>query len=418
MDIPEPSSPPLSPDRRRAGVDRRLATHDRRTGPFRGGRRASDLILAAALAGSFAAGAEAGEKGKSASVGTVRLGRRAADVVHVTAVPTPSAREGGTIVSLAPMRFGVDMASVGKAASQGLSVAYGAFWVGPWTQKYGWDETDRNLKEARKRDVVPVVNWWYWGDDINPQAVEQGTEDRYHHIHKDRAGWTRMSQQLADHIDKAMGGQETIVVLETEFNKNGIESYAPFDDYLAEQIRILQAKPGIKVVLGFGNWGRQGWGRFPKAIAASDMLGIQLLQSSVRDAATYAKAPDALVSAARYIHAQFDKPSLIVDLALSSYGAHYEDSQAAVMADLFQRLPELKVAGVQGLIWRAITDDPKFDTANYHGEAERHWGLLRADGSAKPAFAAFTTGVRVESAQTAVAVLVPAGERVARAATP
>jgi hypothetical protein len=297
-------------------------------------------------------------------------------------------------------------------------LSYGAFWVGPWTQKNGWAETDRQLAEARARGVVPVVNWWYWGDDISPKAVESGVEDRYHHVRKDRADWTRMSGQLADHIAKTMGGREAIVVLETEFNKNGVESYAPFDGYLAEQIRVLHARPGIKVALGFGNWVRQSWGNFPQAIAQSDLLGIQLLQSSVRDAASYAKAPEALVSAARYMRAQFGKPSLVVDLGLSSYGAHYEDSQASVVADLFQRLPELKVAGVEGVIWRALADNPRFDTANYHGEAERHWGLLRADGSAKPAFAAFTSGVRAETTRAALAVLTPASTRIARAGTP
>jgi hypothetical protein len=417
---PPPGAALPFPERRRPGADRRLAARDRRQGAFRGGRRASDLILAAALsAGGFAASAHAGESGKAREAGTAKLGRRATDVVSVTAVPAPAPRHGGTIVTLEPMRFGVDMASVGKTASEGLSVAYGAFWVGPWTQKYGWEETDRHLEDARKLHVVPVVNWWYWGDDISPKAVEEGVEDRYHHVRKDRASWTRMSRQLAGRIERAMGGREAIVVLETEFNKNGIEGHAPFDGYLAEQIRFFHSKPGIKVVLGFGNWGGQSWGRFSRSIADSDLLGIQLLQSSVRDAATYAKAPDALVSAARYIHTQFHKPSLIVDLALSSYGPRYEESQAAVMTELFRRLPELKVAGVKALIWRAVKDDPRFDTANYHGEAERHWGLLRADGSPKPAFAAFTAGVRAErSKSAAVGMLMPPAAQVARAGTP
>jgi hypothetical protein len=408
---------PLSfPDRRAA--DRRQAGRDRRGAGFRGGRRASDILLAAALAtGGLATQAQAGQP-RSTDAGSVKLGRRATDTVDVAVVPAPLPRDAGAVVPLEPMRFGVDMPSVAKASGQGLGVSYGAFWVGPWTEKSGWAGPDAQLKEARARNVVPVVNWWYWGDDISPKAVEDGVEDRYHHVHKDRASWTRMSEELAGHISKTMGGREAIVVLETEFNKNGVEKYAPFDTYLAEQIRIFHSHPGIKVVLGFGNWARESWGNFPQAIAQSDLLGIQLLQSSVRDAASYDSAPEALVSAARYIQSHFHKPSLIVDLGLSSYGAHYEESQAAVTAALFQRLPELKVAGVQGLIWRAVADDPRVDTANYHGEAERHWGLLRADGSAKPAFAAFTSGVRKETARTAVAVLSPPAAQIARAGTP
>src|SRR5438552_4623710 len=73
-------------------------------------------------------------------------------------------------------RSGVDMASVGKAESQGLPVAYGGFWAGPWNQKYGWDDAYQSLREARKRGVVPVVNWWYWGDDISPRSEEHTSE--------------------------------------------------------------------------------------------------------------------------------------------------------------------------------------------------------------------------------------------------
>jgi hypothetical protein len=398
----EPSPLP-APDRRLPDPDRRRATRDRRGAAFRGGRRASDIILAAALAGGgLAARAQAAPATHGTSVSMVKVGRRATD---------------GAIASREPMRFGVDMPSVGKAESEGLSLSYGAFWVGPWTQKDGWSETDRQLAEARRSNVVPVVNWWYWGDDISPKAVESGIDDRYHHVHKDRASWTRMSEQLADRIARGMGGRETIVVLETEFNKNGMDHYAPFDKDLADQIRIFHARPGIKVVLGLGNWGRRSWGNFSEAIASSDLLGIQLLQSSVHDSASYAQAPETLVSAARYIHTQFHKPSLVVDLGLSSYGPHYEESQKNAIAELFERLPEMKAAGVEGIIWRAVADNPRFDTANYHGEAERHWGLLRADGSAKPAFAAFTSGVRAETARSAVAALT-AASGVARTGTP
>ena len=39
-----------------------------------------------------------------------------------------------------------------------------------------------------------------------------------------------------------------------------------------------------------------------------------------------------------------------------------------------------------------LADDPAFDTNNYHGLAERHWGLLHADGTPKPAFLPFLNG--------------------------
>ena len=299
------------------------------------------------------------------------------------------------------MQFGVDIDSVKKTQALGAPIAYGTLWVGPWTQKYGWATIEAQLKEARTRGVTPVINWWYWGDDISPNCVEHGCDDARQHVHKDKATWTRLSHELADLIDRTSGHRGAIVVLETEFNKNGIETYQPFDGFLVEQMKIFHQKPNIKVAIGFGNWGREHWNRFALAVAECDFLGTQLLQSSVRDSKTYMNAVDTLVSGAKELQKKFAKPSLVIDLALSSYPeAKYAEYQADVVKELFERLPELKQAGVQGVIWRQVSDDPKFDTSNYHGVAERYWGLLHADGSPKPAFQPFVIGVQAEANHT------------------
>lgn len=394
------------PDRRRS--DRR---HGDRRSAFRGGRRATDVVVAAALALAMHSAAEAAPATKSGKVGTLRTGRRVTDVVDVAAVPAP-ARKAGQVVELPPMKFGVDLASVDRAAKAGLPVSYGTYWMGGWTQKYGFGEMESRLKAAKKRGITPVVSWWYWGDDISPRAVESGVRDRYHGVQKDRATWTRLSREMADRIARHMGEAGAVVVLETEFNKNGIETWEPFDGYLAEQAAIFRSR-GIQVALGFGNWGRANWGRFDRAIAAADYLGVQLLRSSVREPGAYGKAADTLLSAARALQ-RFGKPTLVIDVALSSYGNGYEQTQAAAWGEIMDRLPALKMAGVQGMLLRSIADDPKFDTANYHGPAERHWGLLRADGTAKPAFEKVRAAARAETGRATLAVAVPPGKVLAR----
>src|SRR5207253_10987316 len=75
--------------------------------------------------------------------------------------------------------------------------------------------------------------------------------------------------------------------------------------------------------------------------------------------------------------------------------------QDTVVKSIFARMSELKAAGVRGMVWRMLTDDPNFDTSNYHGMAERYWGLIRADGSAKLAFYAFLNGMRAETSAPA-----------------
>lgn len=304
-----------------------------------------------------------------------------------------------TVANAAPMRFGADIEGLGRAQAHGLPFTYGTFWIGSWTQRWGWGNTQQKLRTAAANNITPVINWWYWGDDISPQCVEQGCWDARQGVWKDKATWYRMTDELARTIAMTMGGRETVVVIETEFNKGGIENYEPFDGYLAEQAAILRAHgANIRVVLGFGNWGRESWSRFDRAIAASDLMGVQLMRSSIRDAATYGHAISTLVSSVQYLRSAFAKPSIVTDLALSSFPtAGYEGVQAQVVAELFARMPELKSAGVQAVLYRMVVDDPSFDTSNYHGEAERHWGLLRADGSQKPAFSVFAAGIREEN---------------------
>lgn len=350
---------------------------ERRAG-FRGGRRLSDVARVGAIA---AMATLAGARGVSA----------AEPAAHRTA---SSASE------TAPMRFGIDVDSVKTLRNKGVDVSYGTFWVGSWTERYGWGEADSQLKLAKNAGITPVVNWWYWGDDISPRFVEQGGPDKYHpDIKKDKATWYRMSRELADHITKTMGDREAIVVIETEFNKGGIENYTPFDQYLTDVEKIFHHEGKIKVVLGFGNWGSQQWGRFGRAAAEADLVGTQLLQSSVRDKSTYLNSIDTVVAGTGKLHALFHKPVLLIDFVLSSYPEPtYEANQAKVVKELFTRLPELKTAGLEGVIWRMLKDNPKFDTANYHGEAERHWGLVRADGTFKTAYATFMSGVAEERA--------------------
>ncbi|HUF24411.1 MAG TPA: hypothetical protein VMN81_09810 [Vicinamibacterales bacterium] len=381
-------------DRRRGG--------DRRS-DFRGGRRAADLIRAGATAGALlsvlavpAAAQTRTPRDTSAKTGTTAQPR---DGVSATKDKPPAPAPEPAPAPAVGMRFGVHVDSLAEADTHSLPMSFGVFWMGSWTQKHGWGYAEQHLTAARNRGITPIVHWWYWGDDISPSCVENGCQDNRQGVWKDRATWYRMTRELGDVIRRTMGGAEAIVILESEFNKGGIEGYEPFDGYLLDQIVELHRVAGVKVILGFGNWGLSNWARFDRAASAADMVGTQLLRSSVRDASTYHQALDTLISGASHLNNTFRKPSFIIDLALSSYpSAEYEAYQEAVVAQLFQRLGELKALGVTGMVWRAIVDDPAMDLSNYHGIAERHWGVVRADGSAKPAFRPFADGIRAATA--------------------
>ena len=302
-----------------------------------------------------------------------------------------------------PIRFGFDANSLAQARALGVPVGYGSVWAGAWNQeKYGWGGIETMLKTAKQERVTPVIQWWYWGDDLSPECVARGCKDQYYGVWKDKATWDRMSRELADIIVKNLGEHSgAIIIVETEFNKGSMERNDTFDAWLEEKARFFQSK-GLKVVVGFGNWSREHWKNYGRAIAAADLIGAQILYSSIRNQTSYLSGADLLVTAAQYNQQHFHKPTFVTDFAFSSYPTpDYERYQDTVVREIFSRLDEMRDAGVQGMIWRMLADDPKFDPANYHGLAERHWGLLRADGTPKPAFQPFRNGVIAEAARVA-----------------
>ena len=310
-----------------------------------------------------------------------------------------------------PMRFGMDAAAAAKAKTNGLAMTYGSLWAGSWNQpeKYGWDGIRTQLLAAKAAGVAPVIQWWYWGDDISPSCVENGCTDRYQGVFKTKATWYRMSNELADLIVSTLGsGSGAIVIVETEFNKGGIETYEPFDGYLTDHEKIFHDR-GIAAVISFGNWDSQDWPTFDRAAAGSDLMGTMILQSSVRNSTTYLTGADMLIAQAQQLQQMFGKPIFVTDFAFSSYPEpSYEYEQDTVVKDIFAKMPQLRAAGVRGMVWRMLVDDPTFDTNNYHGEAERHWGLMRADGSRKLAFTAFQNGIAAETAAPTVTATAPA----------
>lgn len=301
------------------------------------------------------------------------------------------------------MPIGFDAKALTQASSLDMPAAYGSTWAGSWVQRWGWTGIEQDLRSAKAANAVPLVQWWYWGDDISPTCLENGCEDRYQGVFKDKATWTRLANELADLIVKTQGtNPNALVVVESEFNKNGIENYEPFDGYLVEQAAIFHAR-GIKVIVSFGNWNQAAWKNFDRAIAAADLLGTMTLQSSVRNASTYLSGADQLISAATYLKNTFFKETFVTDFAFSSYvEPDYESKQAAVITSIFSRMGELQAAGVRGMVWRMLADDPNFDTNNYHGMAERYWGLVRADGTRKAGFAPFLEGMKANVAATPV----------------
>ncbi|MEK6976219.1 MAG: PKD domain-containing protein [Candidatus Thermoplasmatota archaeon] len=304
--------------------------------------------------------------------------------------------------SAAPIAFGMDANSVAQQAAAGVTPDYGTFWVGPWTLSSGWGGPDGQLTTLKNAGVTPAVHFYYWGDDISPSCVENGCWSSLHNAQKDRAHWDLLGTQLTDHLNAKMGGAPVVIFLESEFNKGGIETYEPFDGYMAAMAdKIHAAYPNAIIVLGFGNWGSNAWGTFDRAAAASDMVGIQGMRGSTRQTKDQMMTLyDGLLAGVISLETKFPgKPIMLTDLAVSSYPEpDYLPIQRDVLAEVFSNLGTLKSHGVEAVVYRTWKDNPTMNTANYYGEAERHWGLAYPDGTQKAVAKVWIDGVKAERA--------------------
>lgn len=324
-------------------------------------------------------------------------------LVHV-----PAATAQTTSASLPPLGMSIGSISGLKAAD--AAPKYGSYWVGEWMASSGWGGFDSAMKTAKAEGVTPVLYWYYWGDSISPTCFDaDGCDGR------NEAEWNMLTDQFVSRLQSTLGGAEALIVLENEFNKGGITgTYAPTFDAKLEKIALkLKAVAGVKLVVGFGAWAEQNWQQFPKTIAVSEYVGYQMMRASTKDTETsYRAAADRSAYLSNYIAQQFNKPSFLYDVALSSYpDDHWKTVQAETLDAIFSKLVTSGNTGLQGVVYRSLNDH-YMSPANYYGEAESHWGLRTSDGTAKPAFDVWVKHARGASTLTSSAPPPPPAQNV------
>lgn len=331
-------------------------------------------------------------------------------LILVFASVTPA---GSAQVSAQPVLFGMDINSMSAQQQAGVPADYATVWAGVWNLHSGWGGPNAAIDRAVANDVTPVVHFYYWGDDISQNCVEKGCYSKLHGAQKDKAGWQRLAEELATNLNAHRDGKPVVIIIESEFNKGDIQTYEAFDGYLVEKQRFFRETiPGVQLVLGFGTWNMDAWNTFDRAAAGADYIGIQALRGSSRDSlTTYEGVVDASLVGVKKAKALFGKPVILTDLGLSSHPEpDYESHQARVLGVFFSRIGELKAAGLHAMLYRSWSDT-NMDTANYYGEAERHWGLVRTtEPAAKAAKSVWVNGVKAErgNAAPATATTAPA----------
>lgn len=296
---------------------------------------------------------------------------------------------------MADVGYGMDIGSATALTDLGVKPQYAQVWAGPWNEKAGWDSIRVQVDSLADRGITPVVEWFYWGNDISQQCVTNGCWSNVHQVHKSAAQWSTDSWALASALHQGLAGRPAVVVVESEFNKQGVQIWEAFDGYLAGHMNAFRTNaPEVKLALGFGNWGPGDWWRFDRAVAAVDYTGLQTMRASTRDSRdAYLGAPAALEYGASRLHKLFGKPIVVHDVALATYGG-FEDEQETALKDLFGRVGRLDGMGVKGIVYRALRDNPGANGAEYYGAAEATFGLIRSDGSWKPAMDDWVNSVK------------------------
>lgn len=311
-------------------------------------------------------------------------------VVGLGISPSPAQAAGPT------MGFGTNVGAVDDQTNAGIKPNYAVLWAGPWTID-NWGYFDNQLAALSSRGVTPVIQFYYWGNDLSWNCWNNGCWSNIHGHWKDQGGWQKLAQQLTQHLNAKLGSKKAVIIVETEFNKGDMGYSETLDGALASKAWYLRNNfPPAVVALGFGNWGHSQWGVFNRAADASHEMGLQGMRASTRDSvSSYLGLPDALLKGAKELKSRFGKPVFIHDLAASTYTEpEWLKHQASVLQTIFNRIGEFKTAGVHALVYRAHKDNPSATTNEYYGQAERHFGLRwSSNGTAKPAFDVWRKGV-------------------------
>jgi hypothetical protein len=335
------------------------------------------------------------------------------------------AQPAGAVVD--KIGFGFPESHVNAVQAEGAKLTYSTSWA------VGGDISgvDNALAAADASGTIPVVHWYYWGDAISRTCVDNFSDTTVCKDGRTRQKWNNGATALADTIHQFRPGRQTVVTLELEFHKSGLDAYEPLDGYLETQANLLKKYPGeVTVVLGWGEWAQDTtYNAYDRAQAASQWAGTQILYSCIRQNLTdYRAAVSQTIANAGRLKAKFGKPVFVYDWALSSYSeassgdtsysstnpdfqcvndspltGGYATEQKNVVAEIFSRKQELKANDVVGFVFRALDDHSTRAIWNsdgtykdYHRIAERWFGF-RHDGVEKPAFATVIQGIKDEA---------------------
>ncbi len=233
------------------------------------------------------------------------------------------------------------------------------------------------LRMSSQEGYTPMISLWYFGDEISPEFVKQQWP----------AYLNMIRQQLIPLLSQV---PTAYLLLEPEFNKNGIERWPEWDQRMLEVITLVRAKlPHVQLGLVLGDWdptGTRSFNNVRQAMQASDFIGTMLMVANYTESAH--TDPDwspwvRTLRLGQQLQQQFNKPWMIAYAAIASEPS-WQQRQQIELAKLSQYLAQMRRYGLFALNWFSVVDEP--NQTGWFADAETSFGLLNRQYQPKPAF--------------------------------
>jgi len=253
-----------------------------------------------------------------------------------------------------------------------------------------WQENWYDVESVQKnidKGYVPVFIFYYFADEISIEFIKKREADYFKHLRK-------FTKYL-----KSLHGKK-IVVLNPEYNMNGVSNWRGMNDIFLRSFAILREDSEVLVgpcVGDFGNYKKvnapEEWKLFDlslkEAAKSADFIAFQEMRALTRN------NPEEIINSAqrsyylsKYLHKKYHKPTALAYLAISSYGKSGEKIQANVYRDFVYYIPRMeKEAELMMFGTFHYFDYPKH--VGYFNKAEEYFGILSKDGKKKESFKYF-----------------------------
>jgi len=243
----------------------------------------------------------------------------------------------------------------------------------------------KTVNQYIKNGYIPIFIFYWFADDISPSFVKKNKKKYFNTLNK-----------FKKFLQKIKG--KKIVILNPEYNENGMYSSKSFDILQAKS--ILTIKEINQTLVGicpgdFGNynviWDNTNWDLYENSMKISaklsDFIAFQEMRAITRNTKEQIKdTPLRALAFATYLHQKYKKPTFLAYLAISSYKD--EKLQAKVIKEFVKLMPLFKhSANLIGINLFHYIDVPNHK--GYFTIAEKFFGLKNANGIQKPSFKNF-----------------------------